>query len=345
MKIIVTLLGLCMLFVSYPEVQAQNTNEALAYLDKVAGPLGDQKKETWQYLKAVTRGRSARKVEKRRTQLLAAMKESRGTVSRTGAFEGDLTLKNAVTTYLDLSYKVLKEDFDKILDMEAIAEQSYDAMEAYLLAREQAGDKLEEAWDTMDAEYRSFAASHNIEILEAEGDKTSEKINKSAGVLKYYNRLYLIFFKSYKQEAYILDAIAKGDVNALEQNIGAMNAFTQEGLEKLSEIDEYEGDNSLKTATDNMLRFYQSVAEKDYPQVVDFYLKKDNMEKLSKIMESKKKKDITQDDVDSYNAAVEDYNKAVKDVNDVNQTLNKKRSDKIDYFNKSIETFFDRHSG
>lgn len=75
-----------------------------------------------------------------------------------------------------MTYTVLKEDFDKILDMEDIAEQSYDFMEVYVLAKELA---------------------NNITLVEGEMDKKSQKINKASNVLEYYNDVYLIFFKSY----------------------------------------------------------------------------------------------------------------------------------------------------
>lgn len=326
-------------------LQAQSTNTAVEYLESISLPLNENQKETWQYLRAVTRGKSARTVEKKRSNLIEAIRNSRTAATRKKPFASDASLKNAVIIYLDLSHKVLKEDFDKILDMEAIAEQSYDAMEAYILAKEQASKKLSEAWDELDASIATFAANYNIELVAAEADKRSAKIQQSSDMLGYYNDVYLIFFKSYKQEAYILEAMNQEDINGLEQNISSLISVSEEGLEKLKTIDDFEGDASIKTSTANMLNNYIQISEKDYPVVVDFFIKQDNFNKLQKIMDGKSKKDRTQQDVDAFNQAVEAYNQSINDVNEVNEKLNKGRGKQIDQYNKQVQVFFDKHAG
>ena len=46
---------------------------------------------------------------------------------------------------MKMYYNVLNDDYSKIINMEEIAEQSYDAMEAYILAQEMVDKKPEEA--------------------------------------------------------------------------------------------------------------------------------------------------------------------------------------------------------
>ena len=329
----------------YTPIYAQDAQKAVEYLERVSTPLGEQKKETWQYLKAITHDKGARKVEKKRIKLLNALRESRSNVSRMGAFGSDKSLQKAVLSYIDLSYKVLKEDYDKILDMEEIAEQSYDAMEAYLLAQELADEKLRKAWDTMEGAFQSFADSYNIELISEDPDKRSQKIMQANKLLHYYNDLYLVFFKSHKQEAYILDAMKNEDVNALEQNIGSLLQFSDEGLDKIKELEDYQGDGSLKAATDRALNYFKDAAEKHYPTIVDFYLKKDNFEKLNKVIESKNKKDLTKADIDNYNKAVKEFNEAVNSVNAVNDMLNKQRAKNLNQYNQEVSRFFNSHSG
>ncbi|MEM7656859.1 MAG: hypothetical protein AAF399_12075 [Bacteroidota bacterium] len=320
------------------------SSPALTYLESVMSPLGEHKQETWKYLRAVTRGKGARKVEKKRQALIQAIRDSKRTVARQGGFQGDLSLKKSVSTYLDISYSVLKEDYDKILDMEAIAEQSYDAMEAYLLTKEQANKKLDEAWATMDEQYRTFAAAYNIEIVEGEADDQDKKIQESQALLSYYNRLYLIFFKSYIQEVYVMAAMEEDDLNSLEQNIGALLAFSAEGTAKLDTISLYQDDPALKQATQKILSYFQEAGERHYPQVVDFYLKKDNFEQLKTVVDTKPQKELTQEDVDRFNAAVEDYNASVNQVNSVNETLNQRRGKEMEAFNKAMDKFLTKHS-
>jgi len=345
MKKIALKLILAILFVAASNVKAQTSSTpALDYMNQMSEICDGMKNETWQYLKAVTRGKGARKVEKKRIQLIEKTGELKSQVRAIKAFTIEGAYKKAVLDYLQMHYTVLKEDYDKILDMEDIAEQSYDAMEAYILAQELASEKLEEAFNELRAAQEVFAKANNINLIEGEGDKKSQKIKKASEALGYYNDVYLIFFKSYKQEAYIMDALSKGDVSALEQNINTMVTFNAEGLSKLDTLQHYNEDGSLKKITKEIFTYFDKEAKEYYPSMVNFFVAKDNFEKMTKLIESKKKNQRTKEDVENYNKAVETFNKEVNTYNKTNELANTGRQEIMQKWNKSVEEFFDRHS-
>lgn len=326
-------------------VYTQTSNEAVEYLDGLTASFNELKGETWQYLKAITRGKGARKVENKRQNLLSEIRTVKSEVRRKRAYQSDVSLKNAVVEYLNLTYIVLKEDFDKILDMEDIAEQSYDMMEAYLLAKEKANEKLNGAFEIVQQAQKDFAENHNITLIEGGLDKVSQKIAKANNTLKYYNEIYLIFFKCYKQESYVNEALQRNDINGLEQNTSTLALFAEEGLEKLKGISSYQGDPNLKITARKVLTFYQSEAEKDFPSMIDFFIKKDNFEKVQKMVESKSKKSRTQQDIDQYNKATKEYNEAVKTFNRVIEFTNNQRRKYLEQWDQMAERFFDKHTG
>lgn len=323
---------------------AQSGQEAAAYMSDLTEPLGGIKTETWDYLKAVTRSKNAKKVESKRAELIQEIASAKKEISKKQPYHGDGSLRSAVVQYLDILHKVLKEDYDKILDMEAIAEQSYDLMEAYLLAKEKAGDKLHEASDELKVVQEQFAEKNNVKLQEAENDKTAEKIKKAGDALEYYNKVFLIFFKSYKQELYVLDAQMKGDVSALEQNVSTLESFAEEGLLDIKKVGDYKGDRVLIDAARNMLLFYKREAQKDFPAMVDFYIKKDNLEKIKQAVEAKSEKKRTQEDIDKYNAAIKEYNDAAAEFNKIGQQGNEERSKLLKEWNEDIDKFFDNNA-
>ena len=338
-----TLLITALVLVLNQTYGAPINNEAVAYLNKVTAPVNGLKNETWQYLKAITRGRGARKVENKRQKLLNELEEAKRKVKGVGAYQSDNALKKSVVQYLGLTHTVLNEDFGKILNMEEIAEQSYDAMEAYLLAKERAHAKLDSASALMRQAEKNFAAKYGINLIESEADRTSQKIQRASETLDYYNDVYLIFFKSYKEEMYILDALQRSDISAIEQHGSALISFADEGMGQLKAAGDYQYDASLRLAAQRMLGFYRGEAEKDIPTIVDFYLKKDRFEQMQKKMDAKKKKDVTQADIDQFNKAVSEYNESINSFNARNDALNRKRADRLDEWNKAVKSFFDKH--
>jgi len=321
-----------------------DTKQAIVYMNELFVSFEDVKKDTWKYLKAVTGGKNILIVEKKRKNLLAELKTQKGITQKKEGYHSDVELRDAIIKYLDLSYTVLNEDFDKIMDMEEIAEQSYDLMEAYMLAKEKANQKLHTAFEGLNIAQKSFAEKHNINLLEGGKDKISQKIKRANEALKYYNKLYLIFFKCYKQEAYVLDAQNRNDISGVEQNVNTLSSFANESLQEIKPVGSFKGDVSLKSALRQIVSFYDREAKKDFPVITDFYIKKDNFEKLGKLMNSKKKKDLTKEDIDKYNKSVNEYNKAVKDVNKVNTKMNQQRKKYLGIWNNSVDKFFDKHT-
>lgn len=325
-------------------IQAQSDRDALDYMEKMFTTLNRSKDDTWQYLKSVTRGKGAKKIESKRQILLTELKTTKIEIQKMGNFESNDSLKNAAVRYMDLSYSVLKEDYDKILNMEEIVEQSYDLMEAYILAQEKASDKLNASFDELVVAQKQFAASHHITLLEAKNDETSQKIEQASNMLKYYHEIYLIFFKSYKQEAYAMDALQRNDISAFEQHAGTLAQYAQEGLDKLNAKEGYMNDISLKRSGLSILTFYKKEGEKDFPAMTEFYIKKDNFDKIQKTFESISAKNRTQQDVDQYNNGVNELNAAVKEVNKLNDQVNNTRKIQLDQWNKAVEKFFEAHS-
>ena len=167
---------------------------------------------------------------------------------------------------------------------------------------------------------------------------------KAAEAMDYQQKAYLIFFKPYKQEAYIIEAMSRGDINAMEQQNSGMQDILTESYTKSRELGNYKGDDDLRLELNNALNYFKSASAKHYPTLVDFFVKKDEFEKLKKMMDTKKKKDITNEDIDKYNAAVNSYNASTKKFNETNELMNKLRAQVLNKWNKASNKFFDQHA-
>ncbi len=321
---------------------SQGDSSPVEYMSYFSDQYSKVAKDQWDYARAVARGKGARKIENKRQDLIKQTKEAEMTIKRSKAYNGDIALRDTLVNYLKLSYLILKEDYEKIMDMEEVAEQSYDAMEALILARENASDKMREAGKRMMAEQKRFAAANNIELRES-SNELFDNLEKANEVFDYYNDIYLIFFKGNNQEAYLIEAMNKGDVNGMEQNKSALSAASNEGMTKLDDYKAYKGDRQLSLTCEKMLKFYQKEAEEQMPVIINFYVQKEAFERMSETIQSKKKKDLTQEEVDTYNKAAEDYNNSVSDFNATNEAMNAERSKLLDAWNAETQKFLDRH--
>lgn len=321
---------------------AQKFESALAYMDFIGKEYDKISKDTWKYTSTVAHSKSARKVDASRKDLISTTLAAKTKISKMTGYEGDVTYRDAVVKYLQLSYDVLREDYAKIMDMEEVAEQSYDGMEAYLLAQKIASEKLEAGNKDLNDAQKAFASAHNITLLENTTER--EKNMKIASqVFDYYNVIYLIFFKSMKQEAYLIDALNKKDVAALEQNKSALLASAKEGLAKLDTMKAFKGDRTVVLACQNLLRFYIQEAELDVPVMVDMIMKEEQFNKVQTAFNAKAQNARTKEDVDQYNKLGAELNAAAAKYNAMNQKENDKRTKLINDYNTKVHTFTSRY--
>jgi hypothetical protein len=311
------------------------------YMEKISKEFSKISEETWDYTRAVAHNKKAKQIENRRRDMINANRNGLNKIKNMQAFNGDGSYRDSTVRYLELSYLVLNHDYSKIVDMEEISEQSYDAMEAYMTAQEKANEKLEIAFDIASNAQKAFAQQNNITLLDNKSE-TGEKLEKASDVFKFYNTLYLIFFKPYKQEVYLLEAQNKGDINAMKQNQESLSKLAKEAKEKLKEVKPYRNNTTLKASCADVMDFYIYEADTKVGQLVDFYLKKEKFEKL-KVAMDKKGQSSSKAEIDEFNNAVNEYNKAGADYNNINNDLNKKRSSALDNWNNSVSKFLDKN--
>jgi hypothetical protein len=292
------------------------------------------------YNSASSHGKKAKKVEALKEKLLDEIQESRMNISGMPSFKNDKSYRDSAVSFMKLYYNALNEDYSKIVNMEEIAEQSYDLMEAYMLAKEMVDKKMDDASTALQNEGKKFAAAHNVNLVSSE-DEIDVMMKKVGETIGYYNPVYLVFFKSFKQEAYLVDAIGKKNINGIEQNKNALLQYSREGLAKLEKISSFHADNSLITNCKRLLEFYVKETTDKIPAISDYLLKQEAFEKMNK--EFEKKSEPTKDEVNTFNKAVKDLNNAVKTYNDNNNSLNQARNDLLNNWNSVVDAFFDNH--
>jgi hypothetical protein len=322
---------------------AQTFEKAVDYMQFMSNKQTEILQSHMSYTSAVAHNKSGRKIDKRRKELVQSMLNAITTIKALPDWKGDATLRDSTVSFINSSYHILNEDYAKIIDLEEVAEQSYDAMEAYINAQELANEKINEAQKRLHKVIEAFAGKNNITLVDGKESELEKKVIASSKVNKYHREIYLIFFKANNQERYLVEAINKKDINAIEQSKNTLEKYSQEGLAKLLKIKPFNADNSVVDACRKVFMFYMKECKEHVPATLDFYAKQENMDKLRTALESKGES-RTKPEVDAFNKSVKDYNAAVNKYNTSNNNINKLRSEHIDLWNNACDKFFDKHT-
>ncbi|NRB60932.1 MAG: hypothetical protein HRU50_13465 [Winogradskyella sp.] len=337
MKHLITVLCLICTFT----LSAQKFDSALEYLDFVSEQQEGISKKMWKYTKAIAHSRSDRSVENKRKSLVKTLDKAISKIRSASGYDGN-EFKNQLLQRLQFNKDLLNDEYAKIIDMKAVAEQSYDAMEAYMLAQELADKKMEEVQQEYEKNYYAFAEKHNIKIIESEND-LSKKMTLSNEVFAHYKKMYLIYFKVYINEVYLMEALNKGDVNAIQQNANALSESAKEGLEVLNITEAYKNDKSIHLATKKAFEFFIDEADNKISTLTDFLVLGEDLQKAQATLEKTPQRKRTEEQINNYNQMVNDYNKGVETYNSTNENLNNRRQKVIESLNKTNQNFLSKH--
>jgi hypothetical protein len=311
-------------------------------LDKINEALGNFNAKYLAYQSAVAHGSKLRKCEKKRQEMLTQLENSRYAIIEVPYYKGDKSLHQSSIAYLKLVSDVLNENYQKIVNLEDIAEQSYDAMEAYILLRRKVDEKMEEAARQKHEKVLEYCLKQNITLTTDNADEDGNKMKKVSDVMDYYNKVYLAFFKCQVQESNFMDAMAKKNVIAMEQSKSAITKYALESLDSMKILKSFNGDAALKLACKNSLEFFKKEAASS-AALTDYFLKEEDFEKIKKNFERNSKAQEDQAEIDKYNKAIDVLNKSLASFNETNQTLNKGRQETYKNWNAAVTSYMDTH--
>lgn len=312
------------------------------YISAISKARGDMEAKYMQYMSAAAHGRRARKVEKLRLEVLDNINQSKYNTIGLPIYKGDNSLRQGSIDYIQFCFRVFNEDYKKIVNMEELAEQSFDEMQAYLLLQEKIEEKLHEASQKLSKTTHDFASKYNVNLID-EKTPLTEKMEVAGNLNRYINSVYLIFFKCNWEDSKLVEAMNAKKVNDVEQARSALLSYANEGLKGLDTLRTFENDGSLSTTCREVLEFYKKAADKDVPKLTDFFLKQEEWEKIKKTFDDKPAGQRKQPDIDAYNKGVKDINDAGKSFNQTNETLNKGRTQALNDWNSAEKKFADTH--
>ncbi len=336
------ILGIIMALFIVQFAVAQNLENPGEYMTAVTNAQADMNKKYMVYVSAAAHGKRLKKVEKLRQQAIESITQSRYKVTDLPFYKSDKSLRQSTIDYIQFCYKIFNEDYANIVNMEEIAEQSFDEMQAYLLLQEKTSEKLKEANDKMSKAYTDFGAKYNVKITE-EKSELGEKMETASKLHHYHNQVYLVFFKCNWEDDQLTKAMNKKKVNDIEQSRNALIKYAIEGLRALDTLKSFQGDPSLAATCRQALQFYKKTAETEVPKLTDFFLKEENFDKMKKAFEAKSESDRKKADVDAFNKGVKEINDAVNAYNQVNTNVNNGRNQVIQNWNNTEKTFLDTH--
>lgn len=322
-------------------INCQNFKDSADYLEFVGNIQDDITRNMWKYTKAIAHGKSDKNIDNRRKNLLKTVNSAIAKIERSEGYNGG-DYKSKVLRHLKFYKDLLNQDYEKIIDLKAVAEASYDAMKAYIVAQERAVEKMEKSQQIYETDFQNYADANNIEIIDGKTN-FGKKMEISNAVFSHYSDLYLTYFKVYINEVYLMNAVKQTNSSAIQQNANALNTAAKEGLELLKSKTPYNNDDSVIEATREAFQFFIEESANKIPQITEFLVTNEAFETFKNTLDKMPERERTSEQIAEYNKQVKLINQGINNYNDVNTELNNQRQEVINNLNTTHAEFLDRH--
>jgi hypothetical protein len=92
----------------------QTFKTAVSYLNYINQQQEEITKDYWDYTSSIAHSTNARKVEKRRIELIKTTQTAINKISQMPDYNGDVSLRDSMLSYLKMIYNLLVEDYAKL---------------------------------------------------------------------------------------------------------------------------------------------------------------------------------------------------------------------------------------
>lgn len=226
-------------------------------------------------------------------------------------YKGDVEYRDQILLYFDLYEKSVNREFQKIISLDTLHQQSNDVMDALMQVDDMVDNKLNAQSEKVDTAYKAFIEKYAIEpvVIESEWSKKIKIFNEASN---YHMSINAQYFKANFTHVNLMIAVKNADIPAIQQNSNALVQYADEGLEQLEAIGPYNGDYSIKNAAAKVLQYYKENTREFTTKVLGMIMFSDKFDNSKKLMESKKKEEITADEESNYNQLLKQMETEIK---------------------------------
>jgi len=320
-------------FISSP-VKSQKYTDAKKYAAVIDKQHAKVVKDLLSFSNAVSKNKKAKDIASLNKSLLIELNKSQLAIAAMPPFKANKDFKDSAAAFMKNCFNLINVDYSKIATATPAAQKSADNMRDLLADKVAAIEKLKALNVLYDSASQRFYRSANKDVF-------SDKFQQAIDANIYYNKVFLLYFKTYNAEFYLLESIKKRDGNSVEQNKKIVYQSAQDGLKELDTTKAFNGDNALVKKCEALLTFYSDESDTKMDKLSDYFPVAKDFGKTRSDYE--KKPTHTKDEVKEYKKAVSEFNKALNGFNDTSHNLDHKREKALKKWDKAMGAFLDKH--
>ena len=293
MKNILYFLPIAILTLFVTTLQAQDFSDPVEYFSYFGEEHNGIINKNMEYVQHAVHSEDWTTIETKRLELIELIGSTMGRVEKVPPFGKDSKMKDEMIGVLEMYRNSFEIEFNDALTLKKDSKESYEAMEKYIAAMDDAEKKLDKASERFVKASEEFAKKNEIELLKNEGNEVVKDLNR---LNKYHRNLFLKQFKVSKKNSEFMDALEKQQAGLMEKKRKELLEVCNSTLKVLALMPDFKGDTEYLQSCKDLIAFYKKLGDEGYVKMVEIV----------------RKDEFTQKDADIYNGVIDEYNTNVQ---------------------------------
>lgn len=279
--------SLCLFFLLSFQLQAQDANEAVQYIQFFNAEFAQMQHLQIEY-SALLVHRREEIAARKRIEIIRLVEAAQQKFENVDKHPNDKSLKESAVNTINMLHKTVTQNYDEVIREQVGCVQCFEAVLAEFEMSEKDSKEISKAMEKMQKQIKKFAADHDIELVagENEYDNVIDKINRLNG---YTQQLDLVILEINYADAALIKAFNDNDIKeakAQHKKLGKAISQAKVRFKKTKAIPE---DKASYQQVERVIKFYEEANKDLYPDMLSAF------DKSGKIKNEK----------------VNDYNKAI----------------------------------
>jgi hypothetical protein len=270
---------------------SQDNADPVAYLNIFNELHGEITNRNLEFLQYSVHSDDPAQVGEKRLALIAQLLDAVAQLEKIERFPSDAGMRSEMIGVLKTYLDVFKVDFEHVEKLLVNSQDSYQAMENYMEARERAESRLAEANDRFHAAAEEFAEANRIRLLRGEENSEIAQLN---ALSQYRDQIFLATFRIKKRNDEFRQAMDREDLAEMRTYRERLLEEAEQEVNNLLQLGDFHGNTNYRDAAISEIRGLAQLARDHYPAFIT--------------VKEKQGEGLEQADVDAYNAAVDAVN-------------------------------------
>lgn len=246
---------------------SQNLSDPIVYNNIIIKEQSHLIEQTLTYINLSAHSADLKEIEKSRNELIDEIRKSIVKIRKLPSFNGNSRLKNETLNVFNIYLETYEKDLLTSLSLKKKYTDSYEALQAYFEAEEEADTKLNDAVAQLTKAQERFARKNDLAIDRTAHGEAEKKMEFITNLKDYSRSIFMEYFKVSYEFNEMIKIIHERKGRLLDKKRKEVIEVANESLKSLGKAKPFNGDREYLSMAIDIIEYFKTLSEREFREI------------------------------------------------------------------------------